>query len=84
MPRFLLITVRLHDGRYHGTGDEPPSPARLFQALVAGTGLGGPLDQEETEALGWLQNCKPPVIASPRLTRGQAVKNQLPPAERAV
>jgi len=39
MPR-LVICVRFHQGRYHGRpqggADWPPSPARLFQALVAG------------------------------------------------
>ena len=32
----LLIEVRLPGGRYHGVGDWPPAPFRLFQALVAG------------------------------------------------
>src|SRR5579885_2162377 len=50
----LVIYVRLHDGRYHGGGDWPPSPARLFQALVAGAGLSGPLEESDKEALRWL------------------------------
>jgi hypothetical protein len=41
MPGALLVTVRFHDGRYHGSGDWPPSPARLFQAAVPLQGLGG-------------------------------------------
>lgn len=66
----LVIYVRFHDGRYHGRGDWPPSPARLFQALVAGAGLSGPLRKTEREALEWLER-KPaeqraPVIAAPR------------------
>jgi CRISPR-associated protein Csb2 len=62
----LVIFVRLHDGRYHGEGDWPPSPARLFQALVAGVGLSGPLDRHEREALKWLQTLQAPIIAAPR------------------
>ena len=78
MPRVLLISVRLHEGRYHGSGGGPPSPARLFQALVAGAGLGGPLCEDGRNALGWLEGLDPPVIASPRLTNGQYFKNYMP------
>ena len=78
MPRVLLISVRLHGGRYHGEGDNPPSPARLFQALVAGAGLSGPLRASERDALNWLERLNPPVIASPRMTGGQYFKNYLP------
>ncbi len=62
----LVIGVRLHDGRYHGEGDWPPSPARLFQALVAGAGLSGPLEQIAREALKWLEALPSPIIAAPR------------------
>jgi len=51
MSNALLISIRLHDGRYHGTGDGPPAPARLFQALVAGAGIGGPLKADIVDAL---------------------------------
>ncbi len=78
MSRTLLITVRLHEGRYHGMGDVPPSPARLFQALVAGVGLGGALGPEVVTALEWLEKRDPPVIASPLMTDGQTVKNYVP------
>lgn len=79
MARHLLISVRFHDGRYHGAGDNPPSPARLFQALVAGTGLGGPQAlKDATEVLQWLERLAPPVVASPLMTRGQRVKNFVP------
>ena len=78
MSRALLITVRLHDGRYHGAGDGPPSPARLFQALVAGAGLSGPLCVHESEALKWLEEREPPLIASPLVVTGQSVKTYVP------
>lgn len=78
MTQVLLITVRFHEGRYHGVGDEPPSPARLFQALVAGIGQSGPLGSVESEPLEWLERLQAPVIASPAMTDGQAVKNFVP------
>jgi len=61
----LVLHVRLHEGRYHGEGDWPPSPARLFQALVAGVCLGGALGDTERNALTWLEGLEPPVIAAP-------------------
>lgn len=74
----VLITVRLHDGRYHGMGDGPPSPARLFQALVAGAGLSGPLGPGESNALEWLEKRGPPLIASPVMMVGESFNNYLP------
>jgi CRISPR-associated protein Csb2 len=62
----LVIYVRLHDGRYHGKGDWPPSPARLFQALVAGAGLAGPIEDTERAALVWLERQGAPCIGAPR------------------
>lgn len=63
----LVIQVRLHDGRYHGSGGWPPAPARLFQALVAGAGISGTLGAIEQEALEWLEGIElAPVIAAPR------------------
>jgi CRISPR-associated protein Csb2 len=61
----LVLYLRLHDGRYHGEGDWPPSPARLFQALVAGAGLGGPLRDAEKEALEWLEKQRAPLVVAP-------------------
>lgn len=78
MSRSLLIAVRFHDGRFHGTGDVPPAPARLFQALIAGAGLGGPLGQRESNALEWLERREPPVIAAPRMVDAQRVKTFVP------
>jgi CRISPR-associated protein Csb2 len=62
----LVIYARLHDGRYHGKDDWPPSPARLFQALVAGAGLSGLLEKNDREALEWLEQLPAPIIAAPR------------------
>jgi CRISPR-associated protein Csb2 len=78
MQRALLITIRFHDGRYHGTGEWPPSPARLFQALVAGIGQDGPLSDEASRPLEWLENLDPPVIAAPLMVEGRALTNYVP------
>jgi CRISPR-associated protein Csb2 len=78
MQRVLLITVRFHDGRYHGTGDWPPSPARLFQALVAAIGQDGPLSDDASTPLEWLETLAPPLIAAPLMVEGRAVTNYVP------
>ena len=78
MPRVLVFCVRLHEGRYHGAGDWPPSPARLFQALIAGAGTRGPLRTEQVSALQWLECCDPPVIAAPPTSTGQSMQNFVP------
>ena len=85
MPRSLLISVRFHEGRYHGQDDQfggsrgwPPSPARLFQALVAGTARGAVLRGDDQRALRWLECLPPPRIAAPPIHRGQPVKRFVP------
>ena len=85
MPRSLLIAVRFHEGRYHGQadrfGDEdgwPPSPGRLFQALVAGAARGATLRPEDRRALEWLEQRDPPRIAAPAIRRGRAVRRFVP------
>ncbi len=78
MSNVLLISVRFHEGRYHGTGDWPPSPARLFQALIAGAGLRGPLQRNHVNALEWMELISPPLIAAPIVRKGQPVGNFVP------
>ncbi|MHB8418783.1 MAG: type I-G CRISPR-associated protein Csb2 [Myxococcales bacterium] len=74
----LLLTVRLHEGRYHGESEWPPSPARLFQALVAGAGLRGPIGEDDAEALSWLEGIDAPVIGAPQARRGQRAIYYMP------
>jgi CRISPR-associated protein Csb2 len=94
----LVLTVRFLDDRYHGLLDRggppewPPSPFRLFQALVAGVGrrrelVNGadvPENKEFTnigKALGWLQSHTrnhPPVIIAPQHKVGQAITRFVP------
>lgn len=68
-------------GRYHGVGDWPPSPFRLFQALVAGA-YGArwviePNDRKDA-AFEWLERLGPPWIASPPAIPGRAVRSFVP------
>ena len=66
--RALLIEVRFVDGRYHGNRDWPPSPFRLFQALVAGSYGGRWASESATdkdEALRWLERLDAPHVAAP-------------------
>ena len=83
MPRALLVTVRLHEGRYHGLDNRhacewPPAPARLFQALLAGVARGATVPAAAQAALDWLQTLPPPVIAAPRGMPGQAYLSYVP------
>ena len=73
----LLIAVRFHQGRYHGQGDQfdeqggwPPSPARLYQALIAGAARGATILSEDRRAFEWLERLDPPRIAAPAGKRG--------------
>lgn len=77
MTHALLISVRFYDGRYHGAGDWPPSPARLFQALVAAAALPG-LNDEKRTALQWLETLDAPTIAAPTEHKGQNVNLFVP------
>ena len=85
MPQSLLIAVRFHEGRYHGRDDGfdgangwPPSPGRLFQALVAASADGDSIPTADESALNWLEALKPPRIAAPLVRRGRAVKLYVP------
>lgn len=68
MSRALLLYVRLHEGRYHGEGDWPPCPARLFQALVSAAGVNGTLASMR-QSLEWLQRQPAPIIGAPHARR---------------
>lgn len=62
----LVISVRLLDDRYHGSGSWPPSPFRLYQALVAAAYTGCTASEKEVAALRWLEQLPPPVVLSPK------------------
>ena len=70
MAEHLCISVHFLGGEFHGRGDHgepewPPSPLRLFQALVA---AGARLDEGTgQEALQWLERQPAPsIVASER------------------
>ena len=79
----LCITVRWLDARCHGLlardgpPEWPPSPFRLFQALMAGVARRGELDGGIGRSLEWLQS-KSPIIIAPRSRPGQIVTRFVP------
>lgn len=81
----LLIAVRFFQGSYHGredgfggNGGWPPSPGRLFQAMVSASAHGAVLRHDDERALKWLECLEPPAIAAPPARRGRAVKQFVP------
>lgn len=77
MSRALVVSIRLHDSRYHGLPEWPPSPARLFQALIAGAAVGS-LSSGDRATLTWFESLGAPTIASPRATTGQRFTSYVP------
>jgi CRISPR-associated protein Csb2 len=78
MSDFLCITVRWLDVRYHGRTDEgseaewPPSPLRLFQAIIAGTKR-SQWNESLSNALRWLEGISErtsPTIVGPDARAG--------------
>lgn len=77
MSRYLCISVTLLDQTFHGKGENeepewPPSPMRLFQALVASsrTGCRNPAwSESKAQAYRWLERRSPPVIVGPPTRR---------------
>lgn len=99
MPSNLLISVTFLQPTCHARlGKEdaapnewPPSPLRLFQAMVAGAAARWAGDDDSTRAaltaeapvaaLRWLENlcaARPPTILAPRTVTGQAVPRYVP------
>ncbi len=74
MTRHLCISVTLLDPLFHGKGDAdtpewPPSPMRLFQALVAGSRAGcrnTEWSDSKAEAFQWLEHQESPIIIAPQ------------------
>lgn len=82
MPRSLVIFVRFHDGVYNGLPEWPPSPARLFQALVAGSAGAGTI-VEDAAALGWLEELPhAPTVCAPVPREGRGFNNYVPNNDR--
>lgn len=75
MARHLCISVTLLDPLFHGKGDGgrpewPPSPLRLFQALLAGARTGcrnASWSSTKTDAFRWLERQEAPLIVAPEV-----------------
>lgn len=79
MEKRLLMEVHLLDDRYHGESEWPPSPARLFQALLAGNAVGAQLPDDCADALRWLETLpEPPQIRAQRGRLGLKYSNFVP------
>jgi CRISPR-associated protein Csb2 len=68
MPKHLCISIHFLGDAFHGRGDQgepewPPSPLRLFQAIVA---TNARLDNQADEALGWLEQQQSPTLVVPK------------------
>jgi CRISPR-associated protein Csb2 len=84
----LRLTLIFATGRYHGRDEQgetlewPPSPLRMFQALVAGShrGVYGIIHQEARDsALRWLEQLPPPaVVTGQGVETGRALINHVP------
>ena len=84
MERYLCISATLLDPLYHGKGDGdrpewPPSPMRLFQAMLAGSNAGSRNSRwasQDRSDLGdafiWLERQRPPRIVAPQAGRARA------------
>ena len=86
MPDYLCISIRFLDGAFHGRADQgepewPPSPLRLYQAIVAASaarwnerrGL-----RHAEPALQWFEQLPPPVIAAPPVREAQGYRLYVP------
>ena len=73
----LRVTIEWLDGRYHGE-EWPPSPWRLFQAMVAGVGPWRRLDPALDAALRHLETLDPPAITAPRVEHLRPVTSRVP------
>lgn len=86
MPEYLSISVRFLDGAFHGRGDGgapewPPSPLRLFQALVAASAARWNEHRQishAASALRWLESLPPPFIVAPKHVTAAAYRLYVP------
>jgi len=71
MSEWLALSVRFLSPVFHGRGDGgaaewPPSPLRLFQAIVAASARAALLEEQRTvDALNWLAEKGAPIIVAP-------------------
>lgn len=86
MTAYLCISVTLLDSLFHGKADHgepewPPSPLRLFQAMLRGARTGchnSYWTDAKSAAFKWLERCEPPVIVAPHVIRAREYKLFVP------
>jgi CRISPR-associated protein Csb2 len=84
MTKYLLLSIRFLGDSYHGQTDSgesaewPPSPFRVFQALVAGNARGPTLSEPVRNALLWLESLAPPDIIAPQAQTGRTLLTYVP------
>ena len=75
----LCITIHFIDGRFHGQGDHgpewPPSPYRLFQAMLAASSRNGSMADD---AFQWMEQLSPPEILAPPSRNARVCKTYVP------
>ncbi|OQX63110.1 MAG: type I-U CRISPR-associated protein Cas5/Cas6 [Desulfococcus sp. 4484_241] len=75
----LCITIHFLDERFHGQGDYgpewPPSPFRLFQAMLAASSRNG---NDADDAFQWLEQLSPPQILAPQASEAKRFKTYVP------
>ncbi|MHB8181701.1 MAG: type I-G CRISPR-associated protein Csb2 [Acidithiobacillus ferrivorans] len=81
MSRALVLEIMLLQQEWHGVGDWPPGPFRVFQALIAGA-YGGRWQEEDCTAkdtaFHWLEKLPPPIIVAPLKIAMKAVRYYVP------
>jgi len=83
MSQYFRIAATFIDPLYHGRADAgqpewPPSPLRVFQAVVAANGQTMEDDAEAKDALTWLQRQPPPIIIAPPVHKSQGYTLSVP------
>jgi len=86
MTNYLCLSITFLDPLFHGKGDYeqsewPPSPMRLFQALLAGSRTGcreRKWSEIKADAFRWLESLDPPEIIAPRGREGSAYRLFVP------
>jgi CRISPR-associated protein Csb2 len=77
----LQLTIRFLDNRYHGRRDGaepewPPSPFRLFQAVLAGAKA--QWSEDRAKAFNWLEGLPAPVIHAPTTSESSGALTYVP------
>src|SRR4051794_8523022 len=82
--RSLLLHINLLQPLWHGSGDWPLSPFRLFQAMVAGA-FGGRwaaedknAQEQRSDAFRWLELQQPTHISAPPRSQCRPIRSYVP------